>query len=81
VPSSQGGRNYYYNYCFYYYYYYYQRVKKRCGSRMENRWRERDVEGDYYYYYGESQLPGVSAMPWPARDGNGDCEDDDDDGE
>jgi hypothetical protein len=37
--------------------------------------------GDYYYYYGESQLPGVSAMPWPARDGNGDCEDDDDDGE
>ena len=27
------------------------------------------------------QLPGVSAMPWPARDGDGDCEDDDDDGE
>ncbi len=46
---------------------------------MENRWRERDVEGDYYYYYGKNQLPGVSAMPWLARDGDGDCEDDDDD--
>jgi len=47
------------------------------GESME----KRDVEGGYYFYYGESQLPGVSAMPWPARDGDGDCEDDDDDGD